>query len=550
MNQKQFDISYLPRNPLQFFGLDENFEHRDLKRAYGQAIRKYRPESVPVDFQLVRSAYEYLEAALNTNTVPKNSVLIDLTPLGITETSGNVESTNLQEASREPDLLQIAILDPIAAIEKLRAKGDLSPNDYINLAIFSDLTPNRSPFEFLKYLLQGFSEFPENETLFNLIQTYLQHDVQADQIGKASLLVAKSLRSYSFYSLTAPLWIRNFRTQPAAKVVLELSECESYILVCPPAIAINFNLEILPTAAWTADVGWVRSRIDEMDPNSSDFPEFLENYHQYVIRQIAYILGERDPKRRSRIENEYISKARKHIRALGISNDPHREEDCFQFFLNISERSSELCNLPLNEYQKLREDPLPDCFLFMGALSYTADKLLAEFRINNEFDMTISDPSIRDLIDELQYNSNWYNILSHLPNVLIGLLVFTIAILTLVCAFFISLQLKIESVSSAQASIATFSVLAGCYLLFLRPHVKRFSNRLQMSISSRLYKVFWRPILFSFFRANPMDVERLLSYLKLSKHTEKVQKIVDQLNYQLPLDDALQLFACSQRFRI
>ena len=58
------NLDLLPSDPESFFGLSSPYDRRDLKRAYGKAIRQYNPESHPAEFQLVRDAYERLEKQL------------------------------------------------------------------------------------------------------------------------------------------------------------------------------------------------------------------------------------------------------------------------------------------------------------------------------------------------------------------------------------------------------------------------------------------------------------------------------------------------------
>ena len=58
------DIQCLPNQPEKFFGLDQGYDRRDLKRAYGKAIRLFKPETHAAEFQLIRAAYERLERQL------------------------------------------------------------------------------------------------------------------------------------------------------------------------------------------------------------------------------------------------------------------------------------------------------------------------------------------------------------------------------------------------------------------------------------------------------------------------------------------------------
>lgn len=55
---------HLPHDPVAFFGLDEGFDRKDLKRAYSRLIRKYKPERAPEEFQRIRAAFEDLDDRL------------------------------------------------------------------------------------------------------------------------------------------------------------------------------------------------------------------------------------------------------------------------------------------------------------------------------------------------------------------------------------------------------------------------------------------------------------------------------------------------------
>ncbi len=62
--EHQADWQQLPHNPRGFFGLGGQFDRRDLKRAYGKLIRKFKPETHPDEFQRIRAAYEEVESFL------------------------------------------------------------------------------------------------------------------------------------------------------------------------------------------------------------------------------------------------------------------------------------------------------------------------------------------------------------------------------------------------------------------------------------------------------------------------------------------------------
>ena len=53
-----------PQDPLALFSLDRGFSERDLRRAYAQRVREYKPERQPEAFRVIREAYEYLQQML------------------------------------------------------------------------------------------------------------------------------------------------------------------------------------------------------------------------------------------------------------------------------------------------------------------------------------------------------------------------------------------------------------------------------------------------------------------------------------------------------
>ncbi len=61
-NHAPGDWRHLPHDPQAFFGLDGDFDRKQLKRAYGALIRQFKPETHPNEFQRIRQAYEQLES--------------------------------------------------------------------------------------------------------------------------------------------------------------------------------------------------------------------------------------------------------------------------------------------------------------------------------------------------------------------------------------------------------------------------------------------------------------------------------------------------------
>jgi len=62
------DIRHWPKEPFKLLGVDTQADERTLKRAYTQLIRKYKPETSPEQFKLIRAAYEQAQSELEYQT--------------------------------------------------------------------------------------------------------------------------------------------------------------------------------------------------------------------------------------------------------------------------------------------------------------------------------------------------------------------------------------------------------------------------------------------------------------------------------------------------
>ncbi len=52
----------IKKSPYQILGLHEDFEYKDIKRAYRRAIRANPPEQKPEEFAMISDAYESLSS--------------------------------------------------------------------------------------------------------------------------------------------------------------------------------------------------------------------------------------------------------------------------------------------------------------------------------------------------------------------------------------------------------------------------------------------------------------------------------------------------------
>ena len=153
----------LPHNPLGFFGLTQDFERRDLKRAYGKFIRQFKPETHPEHFQQIRAAYEQLESA---NRYGTQQSLVQLQKDAWSSATA-VESSSVAATDQAPirSRFDRAIESPKEAYQELSESNQRTAQDYFLLAVLSDLFDKGERTLFIKWIMRGLKEHPSDSGL-------------------------------------------------------------------------------------------------------------------------------------------------------------------------------------------------------------------------------------------------------------------------------------------------------------------------------------------------------------------------------------------------
>ncbi len=389
LNQDGFDIGLLPRFAERFFGLETGYDMRTLKRSYGKAIRRFRPETHPSEFQLVRAAYESLERALRYGRAPSNEgTVVWESPLqgdAVADRASQAEPRADRRTSAlageplapKPTLLQIAVADPVAAMAELKNKPKWQPPDFVLAGLLSDATPTPKRHGFLVWLLRGLKQHPHDRTLYSLIADYLDHDIADREITAVVQFVAKTLRSDDFYPLTESLWLRQFRLRPAADVIAELSDCEACVLSRSPLHGIIFDLRVLSVAAWTSDLEWVRGRMAMMKHGTLDFPDYMESDYQVLDALLRYIETYRiHPDHTFRTPEE--QKLHQLISGCSGTATPAVRNQAIAYLLELSSDSERLRDQLAIDLESNLADRFHDTRLLFGALPYVTERLADE----------------------------------------------------------------------------------------------------------------------------------------------------------------------------
>ncbi len=267
----QPDWDLLPHNAEAFFELESGYSRRDLKRKYNRLIKVYKPEKAPAEFQKIRSAYEQLDNALRygekvavRSAAPASA--FDWSPEA---SSGQPKAaeTELQPArSASRELAErLRKESPVAVYQELSKRTDKTPFDYYALAVLSDTLPEFDPQRFLKWLLSGVRQFPDEPALVRMLYSYFRAELPAGSIRKILLVTARTVRDDRFYSLTEPLWDELLRSSSFEEFRRTLERCESELQDYRIEGRVAFFLHILKPALWKADPEWIEEAFGFVD---------------------------------------------------------------------------------------------------------------------------------------------------------------------------------------------------------------------------------------------------------------------------------------------
>lgn len=314
-----FDISLLPHQPEAFFGFSdgESFERRDLKRAYGKAIRLFNPETRPEEFRKVRDAYERLEKALRYGQKREQSIRMAEAwqpPAEVSAPEPNPaaahrpgasahESTRTGSSSKTPSskstptsrpkltLRQLAVIDPPAAQRQLQAKRVRTAQDYYLAAILADANSGKPTATYLTPLLDGLAVYPDDPGLITLVTEFLRTEVPDAAIPKVVRFIANKLRTPLFYPLTEPLWSRLVKTREFAEVSDLLTSCEQSLQQSSPDTRATFYLQLMKGLIWTAPPDWVDRHLGELETHAIDLNPLAQADLEWLV-EIRSLLRE------------------------------------------------------------------------------------------------------------------------------------------------------------------------------------------------------------------------------------------------------------------
>ncbi|CAM2068484.1 J domain-containing protein [Sulfidibacter corallicola] len=259
MNSDTPSWHLLPDDPRGFFGLPEDFDRLQLKRAYTTLLRRFKPDRFPDEFMRLRQAYETLLRELDAGGGPPPPAMSQQPP--------------------PPPAQPLPPLDGNQTPESLfRLLGELTSKKaehYVMLACLSDLVEPDLDRRFGFWLLRGRSAFPRNELLERLWHRYWLSLGAADLVRLVSRM-ADMLAPADFYTNTLEPFCGLLGEIPFEEWKGLLYECESRLRGDRMPHRLVFMITVVRRAFWRAEEGWLAQFFDYINYQLHDLPDQLE----------------------------------------------------------------------------------------------------------------------------------------------------------------------------------------------------------------------------------------------------------------------------------
>lgn len=277
MSLLELNWQLLPEEPEDFFELDDDFDRKQLKRAYTRMIKHYKPEKYPEEFKKIRAAYESLERELRyQNSEPRQKKIIPNQDLF--DGLETIKKTDPEEEEIPEDL--------VAYQRSLERKAKKSEKDYLHLAFLSDIVPD--PKSFLERLLEGTSAIPLSQKLGSLLFDYCRLNHDPEQIPAILKHIAKSLSSQDFYQFTEPLWVILLKKKGFVLWLQTLEHCQHSLKIRGTLEENVFMIYMTRKLFWRAPLPWLERQIHSFNKHHDLVPEYMESELEFLEMLLTY----------------------------------------------------------------------------------------------------------------------------------------------------------------------------------------------------------------------------------------------------------------------
>jgi hypothetical protein len=544
------DWNKLPHDPLGFFGLPEAFERKDLKRSYGQLIKRYKPETAPEEFQKIRAAFEYLEgllrygkgdSQLNRGATYQWTAESALSQADQVKASGETspELTAGPEPFR-PLHERLKSESPLALYRQIQQVEKKSPYDFYALALISDLVkPNEGLF--FRWLLDGLKAHPDDAGLQSLFYESLRTELPLELLPGLLLATSKVVQTDWYYFLTESAWHRLLLHSPFETFRQTLDQCEKNLKSFRMTGRLAFYVQIMPRAIWKADRVWVDQIFEWMETSGVQLPkqlasdmEFLEMMREYHV-QLPLLMSHAHPML------EYIVKC---VEQYFLGEGMARDHMVIQHNLDFADAPLDLlAAFPYCENEQVQRGYFQTWLLWDMISSDVAER-------HGVWDDRISRQQLLPVIHALlrEQSATWASSVWLRNGYLIGNLAIYPMVFLLPWLVFGGLIYYIPAFCFALVLMSVAAVLG--YHFLLKPRVvDTFWQKLLVRYLTESYFGQWRQRFVQLLEANPVPMAELVGASKaiVARHQEFRHGQI--LQTFLSRDMGLALFATSVRFR-
>lgn len=292
----------LPRDSEKFFGLEAGYDRKDLKRAYNQFVKRFKPERFPNEFQRIRAAYDSLQDALRYDIASSQGEGEPEMPSRFTErvafltapppaTVQSPAPVEPRAAATTPPSLEerLAQTSPEHLYRELRESSQKSPRDYLALALLADAVneDRRADESFGEWLLQGLAAHPGNWDLAQLLREYLTAVTAIDTLLTLLPRCAATVRDDRLHYITERAWDRLLREATFEQFRICLEQCHllSHQL---NHNQLAFQLHILRLAMWKADDDFLDSLREPLEDHFFDLDGAAQADYELLSALLTY----------------------------------------------------------------------------------------------------------------------------------------------------------------------------------------------------------------------------------------------------------------------
>ncbi|TWT50494.1 DnaJ domain protein [Rubripirellula amarantea] len=285
----------LPNDPRGFFGLTRSNDFAELKSAYKKLLRRFKPEKFPDEFQKIRAAYESLSEQLRYAS-PSDPMELDSPALDSTQqfyandaAPSDLNPDRGDAVSVRPSALEeLSHRSPPQIYQQLQDNPNKSDEDYLALAVLSDIAPTSPENDFWNWLLRGIADHPRSVSLLQCVRSYCNQLSAWQDRANALTQASKVIPPDRYFSITESVWDRLLREAPFDDFKSTLEQSERNLGILADRGRLIFFVHLLPAAIWKADPSWFQGVREQIEDSFFDLPHWAQDEVEFVDQLSAY----------------------------------------------------------------------------------------------------------------------------------------------------------------------------------------------------------------------------------------------------------------------